>query len=794
MINNILHSINFLPHVFLAEMSVGLMYSIVAFLGSLIIGIILERTLSTKYRETIDPRFIVLLGFFIAFTLVDGTWGLFFSEIIHNELGYKILTYGFHTMSAFSAFVWMGYMISYTKIHKVYAYLGNIYRFVALIVEMALLTANIWNGKVFTIIDFTYETYNLRTLLFWIQFSHYGIIAIFAIFFWLQEYFKAKYNNNNNNNNNNRFKNAIIYGLVPLVAGVFQLLFPDAPMYSMGFILTALIVYAFNTSSFREQYMEQKAIQERNALRSMVMALSSDYKFVCIVNTETERFVPYGTTTILDELLKENPIEKIRFFKDFLPFAQLYIDKTDFELIKIYFNKENLLNTIKNQSTITFSFRFTRRNVLNFYSVKITRADDEKIVIGIYDDSTRIIEEKRQQSILEDARKKAEEASEAKSRFLFNMSHDIRTPLNAIIGFSNLARKYEDDFEKRNECLSKVESSSSHLLSLVNDILDMSRIESGKTTLNIQETSFNKIMTSILTMIKPMAEDKNINIKVEIDKNAYDSIRVDEQALTRILINILTNAVKYTNGGGTVEFINTYNEIDQEKGLYKFIIKDNGIGMSKEFQEHIFETFARERTSTVSGIQGTGLGMAITKSLVDLMNGNITVESEENIGTTIEISLPLELYKNVVEETQEGNDNISSDMFLQDKYILLVEDNPLNREIACDILGDFGAVIDEADDGSVAVSKIKEIINDSTQKQYDFILMDIQMPTMDGYTATKEIRNLDDDYARNVPIIAMTANVFPEDVMKSIECGMQAHIGKPIDINTLVNTLKKIIK
>ena len=157
MINNILHSINFLPHVFLAEMSVGLMYSIVAFLGSLIIGIILERTLSTKYKETIDPRFIVLLGFFIAFTLVDGTWGLFFSEIIHNELGYKILTYGFHTMSAFSAFVWMGYMISYTKIHKVYAYLGNIYRFVALIVEMALLTANIWNGKVFTIIDFKKE-------------------------------------------------------------------------------------------------------------------------------------------------------------------------------------------------------------------------------------------------------------------------------------------------------------------------------------------------------------------------------------------------------------------------------------------------------------------------------------------------------------------------------------------------------------------------------------------------------------------------------------------------------------
>ena len=392
---------------------------------------------------------------------------------------------------------------------------------------------------------------------------------------------------------------------------------------------------------------------------------------------------------------------------------------------------------------------------------------------------------------LEKAAIEARMANEAKTRFLFYMSHDIRTPMNAIIGFADLLEKHLDDKKRVIDYISKIKHSSSFLLSLINYVLEMARIESGKATLKTETGDLKNLVNTLNDVFEPSIEEKKLqytcNLKVE---NPY--VHCDKTKLREILLNVISNSIKYTPEGGSVTVDITEEGHDAEKkvSFYRFTIEDTGIGMSKEYLPHIFEEFSRENTSTESKVIGTGLGLPIVKSLVDLMGGTIEVSSEVAVGTKTIIILPFlvseEECKNAVQEQQESTKLLA---LLMGKRILLAEDNELNAEIAITILEEEGLKVEWAEDGIKCLEMLKKVPED----YYDMILMDIQMPNMDGYRTTEEIKSLPDKRAQ-IPIVAMTANVFDEDKKKAYEAGMNGYIAKPIDTKAIFSTLGEILQ
>ncbi len=380
----------------------------------------------------------------------------------------------------------------------------------------------------------------------------------------------------------------------------------------------------------------------------------------------------------------------------------------------------------------------------------------------------------------------AEAANRSKQVFLFNMSHDIRTPMNAIIGFTNLAQQNMEDGEKVRDYLGKIMTSSRHLLALINDILDMSRIENGKVSIETVPVCITDQMELVKDVVHSDIESKGLTyVEKTVDlEDVY--VYADALHVNRVLINILSNAVKFTPEGGTITYTMRERKSENEgSAYYDFIIEDTGIGMSEEFRRHIFEQFARERTSTVSHTQGTGLGMSITKSLVDLMGGDISVQSEEGKGSVFTVTLEFRL---TTEDKVRGNTagrSFSADKDLSGRRVLLVEDNDLNMEIASTLLKTMGLTVETAWDGLEALNRLKE----HPSGYYDLILMDIQMPVMNGYDTTRAIRALEDSAKADIPVIAMTANAFEEDRMNAYAAGMNDHIAKPLD----VSMLKKVI-
>jgi len=386
----------------------------------------------------------------------------------------------------------------------------------------------------------------------------------------------------------------------------------------------------------------------------------------------------------------------------------------------------------------------------------------------------------------------AEIASQAKSNFLNNMSHDIRTPMNAIIGFTNLAQKSISDEKKVNDYLSKIQVSSMHLLNLINDVLDMSRIESGKVVLDEKTENLLHLVEEMQTIIQSDIERKRFSFNVDVSQIKHPIVICDKLRFNQIILNLLSNAIKFTPENGQIDFVvSELDELDGNKHKYCVVVRDNGIGMSKEFQEVIFESFERENTSTISKIQGTGLGMAITKKLVEMMDGSISVVSEKNFGSEFTVIFNFE----TVDESEYIGDKHPSydyEAMVREKFkgkrILLVEDNELNQEIAATILEDLGFIVDLAENGAVAIVKVRNSIEDSIN-QYDVILMDIQMPVLNGYDATRQIRGLDNEYCKKIPILAMTANAFEEDRREAFATGMNGHIAKPINVEELIRIL-----
>jgi len=543
-----------------------------------------------------------------------------------------------------------------------------------------------------------------------------------------------------------------------------------------------IVVTLENVDEEESAKAERKAIANRDM--AVISGLSDDFGCVVYVDYETLSEVHYRFDPMFDEMVPGwSKIDN--FGKRLEVLVNTVVHPSDRESFCAATEPAKVLDMVEHEHMYFVNFRLQINGEDVYYQIKFVKDENFKnhVIAGFHSVDA---ETKREMASLE----KAELANKAKSAFLFNMSHDIRTPLNAMIGFTDMAVKNIDDKAKALDCLSKSKLSSEHLLSLINDVLDMSRIESGKVELDLNPVNLNENGEDYVPMLRSLAEKKNVHFEFSHHDitNAY--VYVDFLRMNQVIINVVSNAVKYTPSGGSVTVDVCQIPSDREGfGLYQFVIQDTGIGMSAEYQQHLFDEFSRERTSTVSKQQGTGLGLAITKRIIDMMEGSIEVESKVGEGSKFTIRIPMRI--------QEHPENVEQVRFAHSEEepvsfegfkILVVEDNELNLEISKDILESAGVVVESAEDGSIAVERLKEKGPD----YYDCILMDIQMPVMDGFEATRTIRKMFPD--KRIPIIALSANAFDEDRRKSLEAGMDGHLAKPIVIAQLEDSLKKYLK
>lgn len=457
---------------------------------------------------------------------------------------------------------------------------------------------------------------------------------------------------------------------------------------------------------------------------------------------------------------------------------------------------------LEERETLSFTARTVDERWMTMIIVPQGYDKDGKlctVLVAIRDATEEKEREIAQDRNLRNALAAAEHANRAKTVFLNNMSHDIRTPMNAVIGFTALATTHIDNKELVLDYLKKIHISGQHLLSLINDVLDMSRIENGSVRIEYTVVHLPDILHDLNTIIQESVHSKQQEFYIDTQDILHEDIITDKLRLTQVLLNISSNAVKFTPVGGTVN-IRVSEKSCRRDGYITvvFSVKDDGIGMSPEFREQVFDSFTREHTVTENGIGGTGLGMAITKNIVDMLGGTIHVESEVGRGTEFTVMLECEISEMTVKEEPdpEQREPLKNEKKIraeiqrryEGKKVLLVEDNELNREIATAIMEEIGLNVDCVEDGTDAVN----IMSSAEGGKYDLIFMDIQMPKMDGYTATREIRTLNDPKCANIPIIAMTANAFEEDRKKAIKAGMNAHIAKPISADIILENLERM--
>ena len=549
---------------------------------------------------------------------------------------------------------------------------------------------------------------------------------------------------------------------------------------------------ALGFSIVDEAYRRALADKQRE---EFINGLADDYEAVFHVELDSEVIEDIRTT---EDYRKRNPqLNGELRYSDYIRIAAdnvLPDDKEDF-IEKM--SPANVDAEFRRESAFYHNYRILRSGEISYYQLKLIHtgdwASDHNFLVGVHNMDELMRAQVAQEEMLQAARVEAEAANRAKSVFLFNMSHDIRTPMNAIIGFNSMALKHMDEPEKLRDCLEKVNLSSQHLLSIINDVLDMARIESGKVTIEEAPVNITEAAGNLTSIVRQSVKEKELTFETDFSHIVHDRVYADALRVNRVLMNVANNAVKYTEPGGSVRCI--IREVDSELdgwAAFDFIVQDTGIGMSKEYLSRIYEPFTREKSSTNSGVQGTGLGMAITRELVQLMGGNIHIESEPGRGTTVTIRFEFRIADEAA--IQQARQHPELDLsVLEGKRVLLAEDNELNREIAGEILEDYGLTVDMAENGAIAVEKCTRAL-EALQKGdhslcYDFILMDIQMPVMDGYEATRRIRALSGSCTRSVPIIAMTANAFAEDKKAAIDAGMDAHLSKPIDPEELAETL-----
>lgn len=537
-----------------------------------------------------------------------------------------------------------------------------------------------------------------------------------------------------------------------------------------------------------------ESVASRNSLKNLnakydktknaLYALGSTYFGIYYVNLETKRITTMrrgnDVRSIFDEdLLLDEIFER---------YINTLVHPENREELTKFLNIDNIRNSLPTKGERTFveyqrSFGSVYKWVrLYFQATHCVEGKAVNIIMAFRDITEDKELEFKHQKDLNDALVSAKLASEAKSRFLANMSHDIRTPLNAIMGMAKIAQSRLDDKEKTMECLKNIETSSKHLTSLINDILDMSYIESGRFELKPEKFKLNEMLDSVVTIAREHFENKNQTFEVRLNNVTNVDVYGDRLRVQQIIINVLENSAKYTPNGGIIEMDISQDKSYDDHAVYTFVIKDTGKGMSKEFLSKLFMPFERERVENL--VEGTGLGMAIVKHIVDLMDGDISVNSILDRGTEFRITLPMKIKQEEKKVVAQVNSDYAC---LKGKRVLVVDDNEINCTIACDYLEDIGVVSEVAINGKEAFNMISE------GEKFDAVLMDVRMPIMNGYDATKLIRGIGNDYCKQLAIIAMTANAFDEDVQKSYQAGMNYHISKPLEPKELYDALNCLL-
>jgi len=532
----------------------------------------------------------------------------------------------------------------------------------------------------------------------------------------------------------------------------------------------------------QEQTKIESAYKENVRYMSIASVLSKKYDVIYYINLDNDRYIEFNVSGEFRRLALD--ISGNNFFDECAENLKRVCYKDDLEKMSILTNKEVLLNRLGFDEFKSLEYRLVIQGRPTFYRVEAVRPSKNKnhIIIASTNINKEVVDRNKYQQQLSNALHVAEKANNAKSTFLFNVSHDMRTPLNVIKGFSDIAINNMNDKERVLDCLDKINNASEHLLRLVNDVLDMSNIESGHLEIIEEKVDLVSASEEVNSMIKYLATTKNISYVTKYDITNAE-VMADISHVNQIMMNVLTNAVKYTPEGGEVSFaIEQTKQAYADRYKYRFIIKDNGVGISKDYMEHMFEGFTREKNVSNKS-EGLGLGLAITKRLVDSLQGEIEVESEVGKGTTFIITLPFRITSDANESAEESTS--LSNVSLEGKRILVVEDNELNSEITMEILSESGMTVDAVENGAVAVKRLKRKGVDN----YDLILMDIQMPVMDGYEATRIIRNKIRG-GSEIPIIALSANAFERDKINSLRAGMNAHLSKPINADVLCEVIK----
>lgn len=543
------------------------------------------------------------------------------------------------------------------------------------------------------------------------------------------------------------------------------------------------------------------ATDKRNQINELQMqrlrvieGLSINYESILYVDLDTDQVLPYRLNSRIEPLFKnpENPAQ----FPEFCQYTNQYIDTwvhpMDREIVRKALDPEYIRQKLSRQKTYYINYRILIHGESHYFQLRLVNTEDcphvSQIVLGSRHVDKEIQMEMEQKQMLEDALHDANLAIIAKDTFLSNMSHDMRTPLNAIFGFTSLARTHLDDTKMADTYLTKIETAGRHLLDLIEKVLEISWTESNNIHLAESECNLHDILQEIHQLLLPQAKEKNIALSMDLSGISHGIVYSDPHKLKQLFLNLINNAITYTKADGSVDIIarELKNPSDNHPA-FQFLVKDTGIGIGADFLKHIFEPFEREKNTTLSGIHGTGLGLTIAKNIVDQLGGTIQADSKKGEGSIFTVMLPLPSKQlPPVSVSDMDTDPI---LLFQNQKILLVEDNEINQEMESEILKDLGFLTEVAADGSIAVEKLKA----ASPGDYALVLMDIQMPVMNGWEATKAIRLLENPHIARIPIIALSADSFESNQKMSLECGMDAHLNKPLDVDCLLKTMAKVI-
>ena len=543
----------------------------------------------------------------------------------------------------------------------------------------------------------------------------------------------------------------------------------------------------------RDITVQHEAREENSRREKVIAGLSIGFTSIYLLNLDTGTMRPYKLRTeyfkeIVDDLhldRKNAPFDVI-----IAEYAKRHVVKKDQEFYLKETSCERILQRIQSDDTYTFHYRFyDNEGKTSHMEVSIVKVEEESLhhhVIMSHRDITEHIQSVRKELTeklnIEMALEREKHANEVKAAFLFSMSHDIRTPMNAIMGFTALAQRHIDEPEVVKNYLDKLDESNHHMLDLIDDLLEMSKIDYGQTEIKVEACNLDRQLQIVMDMFRIQAEEKAIHLETDFDLPEQE-VYVDSLRFRRVMSNILSNAVKFTPNDGKIVVTARQKRVsDSGFARYEFSVADNGVGMTEEFMHKMYDAFEREGTSTQTGYLGTGLGLTITKKLLNIMGGSINVESKKNEGSKFTVNLPLKL----VQKTKKDEIPVIREYKATGKYrILLVEDIDVNRMLAETILTESGFLVESVPDGCDAVEAIKE----HPPRYYDLVLMDIQMPVMNGYEATRAIRALGREDTATLPIIALSANARDQDKRMSMDSGMDSHVAKPFDIAHLISTV-----